>query len=329
MTMRSLPLITGLLLVGLLPSAWGQTVLAPVKLTEDAIAAGGVRLAKLQPVRHAATVGAFGQVIDPARLAALSAQSAEAKADIAAAEAKLKLAQDEAKRTASLYRAQGNVSMADYQSAQAAEQVAMASEVVAKARLRALEANIRANWGVALAPAIETGDGPLAEIWTGSACLVQATVPFGVDLAPAPAQATARSASGPAVTLRLVGPSPQSPNGNGPGYYYLGSGTACPPIGLPLRVDMATGPEVSGVVIPSTAVVWRSATPIVYCKSGKTEFTPVALPTVDRTADGYFVKDEPGGELKPSVSIVVSGSALLLSEAQAASGGTAGSDDDD
>ena len=327
--MRSLPRVAGLLLIGLLSSARGQTVLAPVKLTQDGIDAGGIRLEKLQAIRHAPTVAAFGQVVDPARLAALAAQSAEAKADIAVAEAKLKLAQEEAKRTASLYRAQGNVSMADYQSTQSAEQVATSGQVVAKAKLRALEAGIRATWGAALTPAIETGDGPLAEIWTGSACLVLATVPFGSELAVAPPQATARPASGPALTLRLVGPSPQSQNGNGPGYYFLGSGTACPPVGLPLRVDMATGPEVSGVVIPAAAVVWHSATPIVYRKSGKTEFTPVALPTVDRTEDGYFVKDEPGVELKPSVSIVVAGAALLLSEAQAVSGGTAGSDDDD
>ena len=220
--MRSLPLVAGLLLFGLLSSAQGQTVLAPVTLTEDGIVAGGIRLERLQAVRHAPTVAAFGQVIDPARLAALSAQSAEAKADIAAAEARLKLAQDEAKRTASLYRAQGNVSMADYQSAQSAEQVATASQVVAKARLRALEAGIRATWGAALASAIETGDGPLAEIWTGSACLVQATVPFGSDLAAAPPQATARPTSGPALTLRLVGPSPQSPNGNGAGLLLSG-----------------------------------------------------------------------------------------------------------
>jgi hypothetical protein len=144
MIMRSLPLVTGLLLFGLLSSARGQTVLAPVTLTEDGIVAAGIRLEKLQAVRHAPTVGAFGQVVDPARLAALTAQSVEAKADIAAAEAKGKLAQDEAKRTASLYRAQGNVSMADYQSAQSAEQVATASQVVAKAKLRALEAGIRA-----------------------------------------------------------------------------------------------------------------------------------------------------------------------------------------
>ena len=227
--MRSLPLVIGLLLFGLLSSAQGQTILAPVKLTEDGIVAGGIRLEKLRAVRHAPTVAAFGQVVDPARLAALSAQSTEAKADIAAAEAKLKLAQDEAKRTASLYRAQGNVSMADYQSAQSAEQVATASQVVGKARLRALEAGIRATWGAALAAAIESGEGPLAEIWTGSACLVQATAPFGSDLGAAPPEAMASPASGPVLALRLVGPSPQSPNGNGVGYYYLGAGTACPP----------------------------------------------------------------------------------------------------
>jgi hypothetical protein len=152
-------------------------------------------------------------------------------------------------------------------------------------------------------------------------------VPFGSDLAAPPPQATARPPGGLQLTLRLVGPSPQSPDGNGSGYYYVGSGAACPPVGLPLRLEMDTGPEASGVVIPAAAVVWRSATPFVYRRSGKTEFTPVPLTEADRTADGYFVKDEPGVELKASVSIVVAGSALLLSEAQAA--GAAGSDDDD
>ncbi len=203
--MRSLPPTAGLLLFAALSPAWGQIVLAPVKLTEDGIAAGGIQLERLQAVRHAPMVGAFGQVVDPARLAALSSQAAEARADIAAAEARLKLAQDEAKRTASLYRAQGNVSMADYQSTQSAEQVAIASQVVAKSRLRALEANIRATWGAALAAAIETGDGKLAEIWTGSACLIQATAPFGSDLETAPPEATARPPSGPALGLTAGG----------------------------------------------------------------------------------------------------------------------------
>ena len=156
---------------------------------------------------------------------------------------------------------------------------------------------------------------------------MQATVPFGSDLVTPPQQATARPPNGLALTLRLVGPSPQSPDGNGPGYYYVGGGPACPPVGLPLRVEIATGPDVSGVVIPAAAVVWRSATPFAYRKSGKTEFTPVPLTEADRTADGWFVKDEPGVELKAGVSIVVAGAALLLSEAQAA--GATGSDDDD
>jgi hypothetical protein len=331
---RSLPLFILFLWLGLLSAAQGQSqeqsVLAPLTLTQEAIEAGGIQMQRLPAVRHAPTVAAFGQVLDPARLAALSAQTAEAKADIAAADARLKLAQNEAKRAAGLFRAQGNVSMAEYQSAQSAEQVATAGLAVTKVKLRSLEAGIRATWGRTLAAAIDTGDTPLADIEAGSACLVQVTVPFGGDLATAPPQATARPATGPALALRLVGPSPQSPGGNGPGFYYLGSGPACPPVGLPLRADMPSGPEVTGVVIPAAAVVWRAATPLVYRKSGKTAFTPVILSAADRTPDGYFVRDEAGAELKPGVSVVVAGSALLLSESQAAAlGGTAAAVDDD
>jgi hypothetical protein len=94
---------------------------------------------------------------------------------------------------------------------------------------------------------------------------------------------------------------------------------------------MPSGPEVTGIVIPAAAVVWRAATPMVYRKSGKTAFTPVVLPVADRTPDGYFVRDEAGAELKPGVSVVVAGSALLLSESQAAAlaGNAASSDNDD
>src|SRR5689334_10692401 len=178
MTVRSLPLLAVLLLSGLLAPAWGQTVLSPLTLTQDAIAAGGIQVQRLRAERRAPTVAAFGQVLDPARLATSAAQTAEAKADIAAADARLKLAQDEAKRAASLFRAQGNVSMAEYQSAQSAEQVAAASLAVAKARLRSLQAGIRATWGTTLASAIETGGSPLVELEAGMACLVQVTLPF-------------------------------------------------------------------------------------------------------------------------------------------------------
>src|SRR5947209_2243234 len=130
MTVRSLPLFALFLWLGLLCAAQGQSqeqsqeqprrqsqgqsqeqsVLAPLTLTQEAIEAGGIRMQRLQAVRHALTIAAFGQVLDPARLAALSAQTAEARADIAAAEARLKLAQNEAKRAGGLFHAQGNVS---------------------------------------------------------------------------------------------------------------------------------------------------------------------------------------------------------------------------
>jgi len=325
---RLSPLALSLLLAALLP-AQAQTALSPLTLTQDAIEAGGIQMQRLHAVRRAPVVAAFGQVLDPARLAALSAQTDEAKADVAAAEAKLKLAQDEAKRAAGLFHAQGNVSMAEYQSAQSAEQVAIATRAVAKAKLRSLAAGIRATWGPALAAAIGTGESPLPEIEAGSACLVQVTVPFGVTLSVAPAQATAQPVTGPALPLRLMGPSPQAPGGNGPAFYYLGSGAACPAAGLPLRADLPEGPEATGVVIPPAAVVWHAATPLVYRKSGKTAFTPVVLQATDRGPDGYFVRDEAGAELKPGVAIVVAGAALLLSQSETSGGGTSASNDDD
>src|SRR3954470_1735640 len=71
---RSLPLFILFLWLGLLSAAQGQSqeqsVLAPLTLTQEVIEAGGIQMQRLPAVRHAPTVAAFGQVLDPARLAA-------------------------------------------------------------------------------------------------------------------------------------------------------------------------------------------------------------------------------------------------------------------
>src|SRR2546421_292056 len=69
MIVRSLPLLAVLLLPGLLAPAWGQTVLSPLTLTQDAIAAGGLLGQRLHAQRPPPTPPAVGPVLRPARAA--------------------------------------------------------------------------------------------------------------------------------------------------------------------------------------------------------------------------------------------------------------------
>ncbi len=331
---RLLPVPVGLLLFSLLAPAWGQDVLKPLTVSPQAVAAGNISVETLQAARQAPAITGFGQVLDPTRLTALAAGIAEAKAEVAAMDARLKLAETEANRAAGLFHAQGNVSLAEYQSAQSAGQVAAANLAVAQAKLRSLAAGGRATWGTKLEAAAAMDSGLLAGIEAGQTCLVEVTLPLGVSVAPAPAEATANLASGSIVALRFVDDSPQSPAGNGPSFYYLGERPNCPPVGAPLRAELSSGPEDVGVVVPKSAVVWRAATPIVFRRSADADFTPTVIPTNRPTPNGYFVRSDGKTMVKPGETIVVAGAALLLSQAETGETGAAvssaqTSDDDD
>ncbi|HQT79325.1 MAG TPA: hypothetical protein PLD10_19935 [Rhodopila sp.] len=304
----------------------------PVTLAPDAIAAGHVELTQLTLEHRTATLTAFGQVLDPTVLISLSAQLLEARAQTAAAEAKQSLARTNADRAAKLFHAERNISTADLQSAESAARVAAAEVEVAKARQGALEATIRAGWGAALAPAIQTGGKPLPALRAGSACLIQAVLPFGHTLPAAPAAASATTADHQTLALTLIGPSARLPDGAaGQAFLYLGAAPGCPPIGMPLQIGLPDGPDRKGVFVPASAVVWRSAQAIVFQADGRNSFRPTAIDTAFPQGTGYFVPATPNASLQPGTSIVVRGAALVLSESQlpAQKAAPAAGDDDD
>ncbi|HEX2941305.1 MAG TPA: hypothetical protein VHO91_09680 [Rhodopila sp.] len=305
-----------------------------VTLTPEAIKAGQIELASLGASKQATTLAAFGQILDPAALAALVAQLTDAKAQVGAAEAKLSLAKANADRAARLFHAQHNVSEADLEAANAAAQVAAADAGAAKAKLTSLEASIRANWGPALAPSIMSGDDLLSDFQAGKACLVQAVLPLGQALPTPPETATASLPDRGTMSLKLIGPSPRvAPGMTGQALFYMSSSTGvCPPIGMPVQVQLPKGPEQSGVLVPASAVVWRGAQPIIYLTSGENRFQPIPISTADHEANGYFVLVSSDVPLKAGASVVVKGAALLLSEAQSPAdkkSTTSGGDDDD
>ena len=305
---------------------------SPLTLAPEAIAAGHIELAQLAASRETATATAFGQILDPAQLTALSAQLAEAKAQIAAAEAKLSLARANAERAGKLFRAQHNISAAEFQSAEAATQVATADADVAKARSNSLEARIRADWGASLASSIVSGGDPLPALQAGTACLVQAVLPLGQALPVPPETAFASIPDNRTLLLKLIELSPRMPTGmSGQALFYVSSTPACPPSGMPLQVALPDGPEQQGVVIPASAVVWQGAQPVVYQASGRNSFLPIPISIANKQTAGYFVPVSPDEPLKAGASIVVKGAALLLSQSQSPTEKTSApsGDDDD
>lgn len=303
----------------------------PLVLNAAQIEAGGIETAPLKATERAPTVAAFGEVLNLGLLAAASAKVAAVRAAVDQAKAKRALAQAGEARAATLFHAAHNISKAQYQTAQANAQVATANVKVAQVQLRSAEAQIRADWGQDLATAISADQAPVPQLVNGSACLVQVTLPFGRMLPSIPKKAEGKSPAGTALDMHLVGPSPRSPTGSGPSYFYLGSGSGCPPVGIMLDVRLPDGPKRKGVVVPASAVVWRSGTKLIYRAEGDGKFVPVPLDNTVAVSGGYFIRTAAHGTLAPGQKIVVRGAGLLLSQSEmpAPSSSAGGGDDDD
>lgn len=318
------------ILVGMASSARAAESNRQLVLTAAEIKTGGIESAPLQPVRRAATVIAYGQVLDPGLLAAASASMASARAAVDQAQAKLALAQEQESRAATLFRAQHNISEQDFQIAEAGARVATANLAVAQAKLRSAQAQVGADWGKKLGAAIVTGGAPLPELANATSCLVEVTLPLGAALTSAPAEAKGGLPTGNTVLLHLIGPSPRTPAGSGQSLFYLGRGAACPPSGTTLQTGLAAGPQRVGVVVPAAAVVWWNGEPLAFRDDGQGGFALVSLADAVSFPDGYFVPAATDSPFEAGQKVVVKGGALLLSQAEmSANPKAAGGGDDD
>lgn len=312
----------------------GARELSTVTLDAKAVSAGGIRTVELQQVERAQTISAFGIVLDPGPLINLAAQISAARGKLAAAHAAAALARSEAARATHLYGNQHNISQAAFQAAQAHLQVAQAEQASAQAQLRELMARARTDWGARLGAAAASGAAPIPQLESGTQQLVEASVPLGQSLPRVPTHAQASTPDGQPVALRWISRAPRAAAGvAGPGLYYLMTPQDSAPIGTPITVTLRGPGTVSGVLIPTAAVVWHDGHALVYRQSSTNIFAPVALHEPARVGQGYFVSGRDGAALQPGQRIVVAGAALVFSASQApapaAAAKAAKPDDDD
>ncbi|MGZ8947265.1 MAG: efflux RND transporter periplasmic adaptor subunit, partial [Methylococcaceae bacterium] len=68
--------------------------------------------------------------------------------------------------------------------------------------------------------------------------------------------------------------------------------------------------QMTGVIIPKSALIWYMDQAFVYIKSTEDAFNRRTLQYYSETADGYFIPDA----IKPGEQIVTKGAQMLLSE---------------
>ena len=276
--------------------------LAPVKLGPQALSAGQIRTAGLRRLESAPRLSAYGIVLDPGPLAMLVSQVIAARASAA-------LARSEARRAAGLYRAHHNISQAALQTAQAGLETAAAT-------LMQLKTRMLAHWGPKLSAAALSGSAPVRGLETGTAALVEVSLPLGQALAHPPTTASATTPDGEKVQLRFISRAPRTAAGvTGQSLFYLMPAQTAAPIGTPLTVSLETAPRKTGVLVPRPAVVWDHGELLVFRETTPGSFLPVPIRSSFISGDGYFVPESPGTLLHPGDRIVTGGAALLYSAA--------------
>lgn len=285
-----------------------------VQLSAQSQAAAGVTVRALTTARSQAAVEVYGTVANLLPLAELRARYSAALAESRAARAALALAESEYRRMELLFRDDRNVSEQALTASEARYRGEQARQAAADQMAAGLRDAMRGTWGGTVTGWATNPDSQMMQaLLQQRSFLVQLVLPPDLPrtalreravLAPAAARERQQSA-------RLVGASPQiDPAFPGDTYFYLvDSGNLRAGTRLVGRVSLSEA-SVSGVIVPSAAVVWHAGKAWAYVKDDEQTFARHEISTAEEMDGGWFNATGFGaGE-----DVVVSGAQLLLSE---------------
>jgi hypothetical protein len=273
---------------------------APLALSQAQQEAVGLTLAHPVHGTGPRKIDAYGLVLDPVilvtdlgRLASTRSAARNAAAD--------------ARRVADLYRHDANASLK-------AVQLAQAAEIESQAQAQAAATTFALEWGPLAALSDAQRDALIAALVAGGALLVRADVPGQHALGAMPSKALL-SVDGLGVAAAVLGPLPRTtPDLQSAGWLLQvdHAPTGLGP-GARVRVTLA-GASVTGVLIPTAALLYGDAGPYTYRQSsaktqdGKMQYAPVAVKLLAPEGDGWLVSG-----LDDADSIVVHGAGVLWS----------------
>lgn len=166
------------------------------------------------------------------------------------------------------------------------------------------------HWGPVVAGWIETNSPQLQALLMQQAFLLQVTGTNGGAFA-SPKRATVQYPDRSRGTARFVSVLPQlDPRLQIPSLLYLIAPHPGLAPGVNLSVFLHSGQAQTGVIVPSSAVVWSEGQAWCYVEQSPGKFDRRAVSTGSPEADGWFVTEG----ILPSTRVVTSGAQTLLSE---------------
>ncbi len=182
-------------------------------------------------------------------------------------------------------------------------------------QIRNLQNNVNLQWGEALAKLVFADNLPphLANLLDRKNVLIQMTLPLSTATPKSGASIIVTPINDADTRIKAVYVSPASTsdaNVFGKTFYYSAPAEQLR-IGMRVSVELSNSASdtVSGVIVPSSAVVWYAGTPWAYFKQKPDQFLRKPISTDTEVETGWFNR-----ELDASNEVVVSGAQLLLSE---------------
>jgi hypothetical protein len=283
---------------------------AVVRLDLAAQQQSGIQTVALHNGLHHRQVRAYGAVADLQPLAELNHSYVNAHSQLRTAQARLAFAKAAFERAQTLYRGSPQtISLAQFQTAEASFQLDQASAEAAEAQLRALTQTARQLWGPVLAQALVEGAPMITRLIEREDVLVQLTLRPG-DLMAAPANALVQSDTGSPIRIQYASAASKTDARiQGASFFYIAPATSGLQPGMHVLAFIESEQQLSGVDVPTTAVVWLEGRSWVFLQITPDSFARREIATDVATANGYVVEGFP-----EAAKVVTRGAQMLLSE---------------
>ena len=284
-----------------------------ITLDEKAQQLSGIETITLKPANYGGEFTAYGKAITIQPLLELRSRYLALLAERNSAIAKLQQAKQAIDRQQALYKS-GVTSKRNLQDQQMQWQTDKARLDATQYQDRAIADEALINWGGTLSKwALSNDLSGLKDFVSGRQTLLQITLPVDKQLAgDSPIIYVASSGNrSQAEKAEFISVAPQADvTAQGASYFFQASGKNIRP-GMSVNAWIAEqNGNISGVMIPKSALIWSMNQAFVYIKINDEQFTRRTINDYSATADGYFISDT----IKPGEQIVSTGGQMLLSE---------------
>ncbi len=299
-----------------LPVVTRQNGQAIVHLNPKLLARLGIREAPLQVARERKQVTFPAVVLPVQKLASLVSAYDAATAQLQKAEITAGVAKREYQRLEKLYSDQQNVSEKAVQAAAGAYRGDKVNAQLARENVSLAAEAVLQNWGATITGWMGHDTNSLQRVLRRQDVLVEMTLPPDEPFA-APSGVEFKLPAGGRAFARFVSAFPQvDPRVQGVGYLYVTRARPGLAPGLDLVAHFGVGALRSGVIVPSSAVVWLHGEAWAYIATGPGRFVRRQVPTTVPVPGGWFVTRgfQPGSPVVTQDAEQVLGVELTVSQ---------------